>query len=460
MSTETVFLSYLVSYLRCILNNWSAFVYSHKTGSADGPCEADDIQLTSEEEEDDGNIFQRNGKGDIQTCVDDLKSPTSFGTFISTAKNAMVPFASPKSEGHNCEVPEFLSPISVMLFEEDNAGLKRKGDSQREDFNTDPKLVCSTVVADHLIRKGKMHDKGRLEAEEDSDKINTSSGALYMLSLAYDDDDDGVGGDNDYDDAFYPDSYDSDHKDDTYDNSGDYGNGVCGGDDRDEDGCYSIIDGDDDGHIDGGGGGGGGDDDDVDDDGDDDVGNVDDDDGNIDDDDGQVGGGGDGVDVDDDDDDDSNGGDIGDDDRVVVDDSKGGDVGADSKGKDEFAIGDEKVDHIDGGDSYGDDGSNHDGEDEQMQFGEFRNEKFNCFDEGAIAASHCVSTSFPTDSEDDTHQPVDVIDTVPESLEKTMSVLIRLRLSIERLATVGLFPYSPGPLLRLMERVEQFYDDC
>ena len=48
----------------------------------------------------------------------------------------------------------------------------------------------------------------------------------------------------------------------------------------------------------------------------------------------------------------------------------------------------------------------------------------------------------------------------PENLDKIMSMLIRLRLSVARLSSSGHFPYSAAPLLTLMERVEQCYDGC
>lgn len=47
-----------------------------------------------------------------------------------------------------------------------------------------------------------------------------------------------------------------------------------------------------------------------------------------------------------------------------------------------------------------------------------------------------------------------------ENLDKIMSMLIRLRLSVARLSSSGHFPYSAAPLLTLMERAEQCYDDC
>lgn len=48
----------------------------------------------------------------------------------------------------------------------------------------------------------------------------------------------------------------------------------------------------------------------------------------------------------------------------------------------------------------------------------------------------------------------------PDVMGSVMSVLIRLRLSVERLQEGGLFPYSAEPLLRLMRRVEELYDGC
>jgi len=43
-------------------------------------------------------------------------------------------------------------------------------------------------------------------------------------------------------------------------------------------------------------------------------------------------------------------------------------------------------------------------------------------------------------------------------LEDTMTVLIRLRLAIDRLVERALFPYSIGPVLRTFEKVEQLYE--
>ena len=49
---------------------------------------------------------------------------------------------------------------------------------------------------------------------------------------------------------------------------------------------------------------------------------------------------------------------------------------------------------------------------------------------------------------------------VSENLDKIMSMLIRLRMSVVRLSRSGNFPYSPAPLITLMERVESCYDGC
>lgn len=43
-------------------------------------------------------------------------------------------------------------------------------------------------------------------------------------------------------------------------------------------------------------------------------------------------------------------------------------------------------------------------------------------------------------------------------LEDTMTVLIRLRLAIDRLVQRALFPYNIGPVLRLLEKVEELYE--
>ncbi|XP_066272627.1 protein Lines homolog 1-like [Branchiostoma lanceolatum] len=45
------------------------------------------------------------------------------------------------------------------------------------------------------------------------------------------------------------------------------------------------------------------------------------------------------------------------------------------------------------------------------------------------------------------------------TLDKTMGVLIRLRLAVERLSEKKLFPYNVSPLLRLLTRVETRYEE-
>lgn len=47
-----------------------------------------------------------------------------------------------------------------------------------------------------------------------------------------------------------------------------------------------------------------------------------------------------------------------------------------------------------------------------------------------------------------------------ELLDKVMTMLIRLRLSVARLSSGGHFPYSAAPLISLMESVEKCYDGC
>lgn len=53
-------------------------------------------------------------------------------------------------------------------------------------------------------------------------------------------------------------------------------------------------------------------------------------------------------------------------------------------------------------------------------------------------------------------------ETVPlsDSLEKIMSVFIRLRMSVVRLSGGGHFPYPASPLISLLETVERCYDGC
>lgn len=43
-------------------------------------------------------------------------------------------------------------------------------------------------------------------------------------------------------------------------------------------------------------------------------------------------------------------------------------------------------------------------------------------------------------------------------LDDTMSVLIRLRLAIDRLVNRALFPYNIGPVLRLLVKCEELYE--
>ena len=47
-----------------------------------------------------------------------------------------------------------------------------------------------------------------------------------------------------------------------------------------------------------------------------------------------------------------------------------------------------------------------------------------------------------------------------ENLDKIMTMLIRLRITITRLSKTGHFPYCASPLLALMETVEKTYDGC
>lgn len=43
-------------------------------------------------------------------------------------------------------------------------------------------------------------------------------------------------------------------------------------------------------------------------------------------------------------------------------------------------------------------------------------------------------------------------------LESVMSMLIRLRIAIERLVSKDLFPYNIGPVLKLLEKCESVYE--
>ncbi|XP_022810395.1 uncharacterized protein LOC111347377 [Stylophora pistillata] len=53
-----------------------------------------------------------------------------------------------------------------------------------------------------------------------------------------------------------------------------------------------------------------------------------------------------------------------------------------------------------------------------------------------------------------------VTDKSCEVLDKVMTMLIRVRLSVGRLTSGGHFPYNAVPLIALMENVEKFYDGC
>ena len=44
-------------------------------------------------------------------------------------------------------------------------------------------------------------------------------------------------------------------------------------------------------------------------------------------------------------------------------------------------------------------------------------------------------------------------------IDSVMSVLIRLRLAVERLQSQGLFPYNAAPLVALLEQVEECYEN-
>lgn len=48
---------------------------------------------------------------------------------------------------------------------------------------------------------------------------------------------------------------------------------------------------------------------------------------------------------------------------------------------------------------------------------------------------------------------------VTSRIDSVMSVLIRLRLAVERLHHQGLFPYNPAPLLTLLEQTEERYEN-
>ena len=44
------------------------------------------------------------------------------------------------------------------------------------------------------------------------------------------------------------------------------------------------------------------------------------------------------------------------------------------------------------------------------------------------------------------------------NLERTMSLLIRLRLALHKLVEKSLFPYNINPVLRLLEKCEDLYE--
>ena len=54
----------------------------------------------------------------------------------------------------------------------------------------------------------------------------------------------------------------------------------------------------------------------------------------------------------------------------------------------------------------------------------------------------------------------DSTDVECELLDKVMTMMIRLRLSVTRLSFGGHFPYSAAPLISLMENIEKCYDGC
>lgn len=74
----------------------------------------------------------------------------------------------------------------------------------------------------------------------------------------------------------------------------------------------------------------------------------------------------------------------------------------------------------------------------------FDNNSVGTFDSSVANASHIVC----------------VADKSCKVLDKVMTMLIRVRMSVRRLLSGGHFPYNAVPLIALMENVEKFYDGC
>ena len=79
-------------------------------------------------------------------------------------------------------------------------------------------------------------------------------------------------------------------------------------------------------------------------------------------------------------------------------------------------------------------------------------------DDGIIDGDDNTKLSNSISSKNNTQ---DLEDTSSSSiLDKTMSTLIHLRISIQRLVGAALFPYNAGPLIKKLRTVETFYDGC
>ncbi|XP_035661786.1 protein Lines homolog 1-like [Branchiostoma floridae] len=78
-----------------------------------------------------------------------------------------------------------------------------------------------------------------------------------------------------------------------------------------------------------------------------------------------------------------------------------------------------------------------------------KNPKENC--EGEKGVSSSESSDDDADSTDNVEEE--------STLDRTMGVLIRLRLAVERLSDKKLFPYNVSPLLRLLAMVEDKYEE-
>lgn len=74
-------------------------------------------------------------------------------------------------------------------------------------------------------------------------------------------------------------------------------------------------------------------------------------------------------------------------------------------------------------------------------------------------STHSKAVAKCTDSEIGTATGSASSDHIKCDIDSVMSVLIRLRLAVERLQSQGLFPYNAAPLVALLEQVEELYEN-